>query len=39
MKRASNLDLDIVKASMEILRLEIQHHIKMIRTDIEEVKR
>ena len=39
MKRAIDSDLDIIKTNMESLRLEIQHYIKMVRTDIEEVKR
>ena len=39
MKRGIDSGLDIIKANMESLRLEIQHDMKMMRTDIEEVKR
>ena len=39
MKRDIDSGLDIIKTNMESLRLEIQHDMKMMRTDIEEVKR
>ena len=39
MKRGINSGLDIIKRNTESLRLEIQRDMKMMRTDIEEVKR
>ena len=39
MKRDIDSGLDIIKTNMESLRLEIQHDMKMMRTDIEEDKR
>ena len=39
MKREIDSGLDIIKTNMESLTLEIQHDMKMMRTDIEEVKR
>ena len=39
MKRDIDSGLDIIKTNMGSLRLEIQHDMKMMRTDIEEVKR
>ena len=39
MKRDIDSGLDTVKTNMESLRLEIRHEMKMMRTDIEEVKR
>ena len=39
MKRDIDSGLDIIKTNMESLRLEIQHDMKMMKTDIEEVKR
>ena len=38
MKRDIDSGLDIIKTKMESLRLEIQHDMKMMKTDIEEVK-
>ena len=39
MKRDIDSGLDIIKTNMESLRLEIKHDMKMMRTDVEEVKR
>ena len=39
MKRDIDSGLDIIKTNMESLRLKIQHDMKMMKTDIEEVKR
>ena len=39
MKRDIDSGLDVIKTNMESLRLEIQHDMKAMRTDIEEVKR
>ena len=39
MKRNIDSGLDVIKTNMESLRLEIQYDMKMMRTDIEEIKR